>query len=213
MSKTVPTFVQTFPNLLGQEYCQLIIDRFEADDRKHPSTVGQVGNERVDPRRTGTILYLHDTMDDWKDVVVQTHAAVAKAVNAYAKDFMLLAKMLSSEYVGCRYPRIERVSPGQSFDWHADNASNVTSERILACLLYLSDVTEDGYTEFAHQGLKVRPEAGKVVVFPPYWTHLHRGVSPAKTTKYTMSFFWGYLDGEDLKPDKLTWRQRLTGRL
>lgn len=88
-----------------------------------------------------------------------------------------------------------------------------TAERAVACLLYLSDVKEEGYTEFYHQNLKVRPEAGKIVVFPPYWTHLHRGVSPATETKYTMSFFWAYLDGKDPQPERLTWSQCLRGRL
>ncbi len=152
-------------------------------------------------------------MDDWKDVVIQTHSAVTKVVTDYASEFPALATHLASGHVGCRYPRIERVDPGQSFDWHADNANNDTAERVLACLLYLSDVAEDGYTEFAHQNLKVRPEAGKIVIFPPFWTHLHRGVTPKVTTKYTMSFYWSYLEDKDSLPQKLTWRQRLTGRL
>ena len=88
-----------------------------------------------------------------------------------------------------------------------------SAERVLACLLYLTDVMEEGYTEFAHQDLKVRPEAGKIVVFPPFWTHLHRGAAPVKKAKYTMSFFWAYLDGPEALPEKLSWRQRLTGRL
>ncbi|MEQ9111910.1 MAG: 2OG-Fe(II) oxygenase [Rhodospirillaceae bacterium] len=190
----------------------MLIDRFEADDRKHPSTVGN-SDRRQDPGRTGTILFLNDRMDDWKDAVVQTHAAVAKAVADYAAAFPALTEHLSSGRVGCRYPRIERVDPGQGFTWHADNAGMDTAERVLACLLYLSDVKNEGATEFMHQGQKIQPETGKVVVFPPYWTHLHRGVSPAQEVKYTMSFFWSYLDGKAETPQKLTWSQRLRGKL
>lgn len=152
-------------------------------------------------------------MDDWQDVVIQTHTAVAKAVTEYAQAFPALAEHLSSSRAGCRYPRIERVDPGKGFDWHADNAGMDSAERVIACLLYLSDIREDGYTEFAHQDLKVRPEAGKAAVFPPYWTHLHRGVTSAKTVKYTMSFFWAYLDGPDETPSRSSWRQRITGHL
>lgn len=198
--------------MLGPEYCRLIIDRFEADDRRHPSTVGR-SEKRQDPGRTGTILFLNDTMEDWQDVVIQTHTAVAKAVADYARAYPALAGHLESGRVGCRYPRIERVDHGQGFEWHADNAGMDTAERVIACLLYLSEVKDEGYTEFEHQRLKVRPEPGKIVIFPPFWTHLHRGISPLKDTKYTMSFFWAYLDGEEPPPDRLTWVQRLTGRL
>lgn len=208
--------------MLGTEYCQIIIDRFEADSRRQPSTVGRsVKTQR--PGRSGTILFLNDTMDDWKDVVFQTHAAVEKAVMDYATEFPLLAEQIKLGRIGCRFPRIERVDPGQGFDWHADNASNDSSERVVACLLYLSDVREHGHTEFRHQNLKVKPEPGKVVVFPPYWTHMHRGVSPSQRgmsptlgIKYTMSFFWSYLDNlddRDSESQKLTWSQRLRGRL
>ena len=108
---TPPSFIEAFPNMLGREYCRLIIDRFEADDRRHASTVGR-SVKREDPARTGTILFLDDTMDDWQDVVIQTHAAVTKAVTEYTKGFPALAEHLSSGHVGCRYPRIERVNPG-----------------------------------------------------------------------------------------------------
>lgn len=198
--------------MLGKEYCRLIIDRFEKDGRKHPSTVGTEVKQQ-DPVRSGTILFLHDHMDDWTDVVMQTHTAVNEAVHDYAAAFPMLSKHLVSGRIGSRFPRIERVDPGQGFKWHTDVAGKESSERALACLLYLSDVEEDGYTEFAHQGVKVQPEAGKIVVFPPYWTHMHRGVSPAKGSKYTMSFFWVYLDQMKEQPAKLSWRQRLTGRL
>lgn len=215
MADKTPSFVKVYSNTLGEEYCQLIIDRFEADSRRHPSTVGR--SEKIQhPGRSGTILFLDDTMEDWKDVVVQTHAAVQKAVLDYASEFPLLAEQLQTGRVGCRFPRIERVDPGQGFVWHADNAGMDTAERVLACLLYLSDVSDQGHTEFEHQNLKVRPEPGKIAVFPPYWTHMHRGVSPASQSKYTMSFFWSYLDGLDepkAEPEKLTWAQRFRGRL
>ncbi|NKB42970.1 MAG: hypothetical protein GKS03_01705 [Alphaproteobacteria bacterium] len=212
MTEKNPSFVQVYPNMLGPEYCRIIIDRFESDDRRRPSTVG-VSEKREDPGRSGTILFLNDTMKEWQDVVVQTHAAIEKAVADYAKAYPALTEHLESGRVGCRYPRIERVDPGQGFTWHADNAGMDSAERVIACLLYLSDVKDEGYTEFEHQNLKVRPEPGKIVVFPPYWTHLHRGVSPTKDIKYTMSFFWAYLDGKEPQPERLTWSQRLTGRL
>lgn len=212
MADKTPSFVKVYPNMLGTEYCKLIIDRFEADSRRHPSTVGRT--EKVQhPDRTGTILFLNDSMEDWKDVVLQTHAAIETAVKNYAVHFPLLDAQLKAGRLWSRFPRIERVDPGQGFHWHADNATRDTAERVLACLLYLSDVSDQGHTEFSHQNLKVKPEAGKIVVFPPYWTHMHRGVSPTLDVKYTMSFFWVYSEPANEQPKKLTWKQRLTGQL
>jgi hypothetical protein len=85
---------------------------------------------------------------------------------------------------------IERVDPGQGFDWHYDATRSVT-DRVAAGLLYLKTVTEGGETEF-FDGRKVKAEAGKIALFPPYWTHLHRGVTPTRETKYVLSYFWIY---------------------
>jgi hypothetical protein len=103
MSKSQPSFIQVFPNMLGAEYCRLIIDRFERDDRRHASTVGRT-EKRQDPARTGTILFLNDSMDDWKDVVIQTHAAVEKAVHEYAKEFRRSPVILSRDASAAAIP-------------------------------------------------------------------------------------------------------------
>jgi len=34
---------------------------------------------------------------------------------------------------------------------------------------------QGGETEFEYQDLKIIPQAGKLVFFPPFWTHRHRG--------------------------------------
>lgn len=203
-------FIKVYPGILSRDYCRTVIDRFETDARRRPSTVGRL-NQRQTPGRTGTTLDLHEDRTEWADVVQTTHAAVQKAVVSYAAGFPLLAALLTEGKLGCRYPRIERVDPGQSFDWHADAASAETAERVLACLLYLSDIGEGGQTDFMHQSVKIQPEAGTAVIFPPYWTHLHRGVTPTQDIKYTMSFFWFFLEPE-AKAERSNLWQRITGR-
>ena len=41
-----------------------------------------------------------------------------------------------------------------------------------------------GETEFRHQAAKVTPEEGKLLLFPPFWTHEHRGVVLERDVKY-----------------------------
>jgi hypothetical protein len=42
-----------------------------------------------------------------------------------------------------------------------------------------------GETEFLHQKLKVTPRPGNLVLFPPFWTHVHRGVTLQQGMKYS----------------------------
>ena len=52
-------------------------------------------------------------------------------------------------------------------------------------LWYLNDVQgPGGETEFLFQQVKVKPRQGKLILFPPFWTHEHRGVTLDQGVKY-----------------------------
>jgi hypothetical protein len=37
--------------------------------------------------------------------------------------------------------------------------------------------------------MHVKPRAGLLLLFPPFWTHLHRGASPVSAVKYNITNF------------------------
>ena len=50
---------------------------------------------------------------------------------------------------------------------------------------YLNDLDgKGGATEFANQEVSIQPETGKLLLFPPFWTHLHRGATLHAGRKY-----------------------------
>ena len=51
---------------------------------------------------------------------------------------------------------------------------------------YLND-TDTGYTDFMHQKLSIKPETGKLVIWPAYFTHTHRANPDLKEDKYIMT--------------------------
>src|SRR3970040_2197231 len=57
--------------------------------------------------------------------------------------------------------------------------------RELVAIGYLKNVTAPGgETEFDLQQVSVKPEEGKLVLFPPFWTHIHRAVTMEKRIEY-----------------------------
>ena len=57
--------------------------------------------------------------------------------------------------------------------------------RQLVALWYLNDVpSPGGETEFLYQDIKVTPEKGKLILFPPFWTHEHRAATVREGIKY-----------------------------
>jgi len=45
-------------------------------------------------------------------------------------------------------------------------------------------VEAGGATQFLYQDVSVQPEAGKMVLFPPFWTHEHRAQELTAGVKY-----------------------------
>ena len=57
--------------------------------------------------------------------------------------------------------------------------------RQLVAVWYLNSLDQQGgETEFQQQDVSITPEAGKLLLFPPFWTHLYRGKTLQSGHKY-----------------------------
>ena len=73
--------------------------------------------------------------------------------------------------------------------WHCEHGMEENSNRILAWMFYLNDAKCG--TEFAYFPT-VNAKAGRCVIWPAFWTHLHRGVIPNKGIKYIATGWYEY---------------------
>ena len=62
-----------------------------------------------------------------------------------------------------------------------------TLSRVAAGVLYLNTVKSGGETKFPILGRKVKPIAGRYVVFPPYYTHMHYGEIAKSNDRYIIA--------------------------
>ena len=83
---------------------------------------------------------------------------------------------------------IQRTSPGDFYHWHIDGGSHKFDQRQLVAVWYLCDVPgPGGETQFLYQDVSITPEKGKLILFPPFWTHEHRGNRLEAGVKYIRS--------------------------
>lgn len=82
--------------------------------------------------------------------------------------------------------RIKKYAKGSldEFKTHVDVVDANSARRFAIAILYLND--NNGFTEFTDLGIIVKPKAGDVVVFPPFWMFPHRGATPTDNDKYIM---------------------------
>tara|TARA_B110000977_G_scaffold95352_1_gene125848 strand:+ start:524 stop:1156 length:633 start_codon:yes stop_codon:yes gene_type:complete len=96
---------------------------------------------------------------------------------------------------------IQRYTPSQGFhSWHTERRSakmpGVT--RHLVFMTYLNDISDEGETEWKHQGLKVKPEKGLTVIWPADWTYTHKGIPSHTETKYIATGWYNFfIEGEE----------------
>ena len=83
---------------------------------------------------------------------------------------------------------LQKYNPGGHFaEVHSERTSLTKLHRILVWMTYLNDIDEAGETEFVHYGLKVKPRAGRTLIWPAEWTHAHRGNPTVSETKYIIT--------------------------
>ena len=107
----------------------------------------------------------------------------------FIKDFRELWELNSPGGLMHRY----EPPAGGFMRWHQDwtspapHKSPSVSMRMLVGMIYLNDVLVGGETEFYNQKVKLKPQQGMLVIFPAYFTHMHRGLSPVSNTKYVIN--------------------------
>ena len=76
--------------------------------------------------------------------------------------------------------------------YHNDASFESTKYRVITYIWYLNDVEEGGETEFFGEYC-VKPEKGKLVLFPASWTFPHCGKIPISHDKYIVTG-WLYIE-------------------
>ncbi len=173
------SFIFEKPRALPVDVCNEMIRRFEAQtDEQYEGRIGQTAyNDRSIKKSTDLVV---SGKDHWKDIDRALFNSLGRAMLELRETY----PYFKGPFKDVGYA-IQRSNPGEFYHWHIDGGSHEFSQRQLVAVWYLNDVPgPGGETEFAFQDVKVTPQAGKLVLFPPFWTHEHRGVTVEKGVKY-----------------------------
>jgi hypothetical protein len=165
---------------LPPDVCLEAIRRFEAHpDQQIAGRVGQQAAQSPQVKRS-TDLRISGRAD-WSDIDRTLSLQLVAAFNQFARDFPFFA---ANSFKDIGY-NLQRTLPGEYYHWHVDGGPGEFSARQLVAIWYLNDVPgPGGETEFPLQGVSIRPAQGKLILFPPFWTHVHRGVTLEAGVKY-----------------------------
>lgn len=180
LSEAVPgSHIYTAQNALDRSLCADMIERFEQrPDEQYPGRTGQLAQQDLSVKRSTDLVI--SGKSHWRDVDQKLFESLALIM----ADMRGRQAFFRGRFKDFGYA-IQKTMAGEFYHWHVDGGSHSFSDRMLVAIWYLNDVQgPGGETEFRHQKVKITPEAGKVLVFPPFWTHEHRGVTLEQGVKY-----------------------------
>lgn len=109
---------------------------------------------------------------------------MCKIVWKYCDEY---ARKYNVSFYSTEPTQILKYEPGEFYDPHFDAATNVP--RVISALLYLNDVEDGGETEFIFFNEKIKPKAGRLVIFPSNYAYTHAARLPKSGNKY-VAVFW-----------------------
>jgi len=209
-------------NVLPKEFCQFVIDKFERSKEKKEGISGGGANKLI---KESTDLMIASQLEDedWRYTYDYLREVLLHSLTEYISLHPFLVRRLEHNFSselslvrtcqgrfsatrqGVPHMQMQRYIGEEGYHaWHYEN--EITEEsmkmRQMAFMWYLNDVFDGGETEFKYQNTKVEARTGRTVIFPAFWTHVHKGHRPKNgQTKYIITGWIEILESENVSSE------------
>jgi Rps23 Pro-64 3,4-dihydroxylase Tpa1-like proline 4-hydroxylase len=180
--------------------CNRIIELYENEENKYEGVTRGGLNKSVKDTTDFVIPYDASSNMDWLNINDILYNELNKNLHKYIvkirqylnnETYILFdAKCLTENLF-----MIQKYIKNRGHYIYHNDASfepDRTKYRVLTYLWYLNDITEGGETEF-WGNYKIKPTAGKLLIFPSSWSFPHCGKMPISDNKYIITG-WLYLN-------------------
>lgn len=177
-------FIFTKKNYFDSSLCDKLIDIFDKNTNRHfKGTIGSDLRVNLEVKNCDEML----SEEKLENEIINK---IKPCINEYLNKHQLSGNFLFEKTRIKRYLNTEKYF----FKKHTDISSIKTAKRMLAIIIYLNTVDEGGETiiYLDKQRVKVKPEKGKILIFPANFCYPHEGVSPISNNKYILVTFLKY---------------------
>ena len=128
----------------------------------------------------------------YENNITQTYTDhLQSCLNNYIEKYKMVANTNNFSLEGGGFA-IQHYPVGGGFKkWHFERGGNYSSQRVLVFMTYLNDV-DDGGTEFYYQNIKSPAVKGLTIIWPPDFTHTHRGEVSNTKEKYIVTGWFSF---------------------
>lgn len=192
IKSTYNQHIGIYEGYIPSDYCDLIIQTFNDNELKSKNRQ-EWGGYPGDKAQDKSISFTNEFDDSYSKPLRET--LLNTIIPHYAQKYPHFKEQVDNYGISIPFVKVQKTLPGEGYHvWH-DEFSYIEEEftRGIVYTLYLNDIEEGGETEFLYQHLRVKPKKGMICLFPPYYTHVHRGNPPLSGEKYIMTG-WGHFN-------------------
>lgn len=180
-------------SMSSTEICDEIIELFEKHNRQGNTRPGEI-SRGVDKNTKDSI-----------DLVLGAIFSKDPSAKLLTSRYMEVVKKCAMEYCDhyklpirgvnpATTPQIQHYKPKGGYkEWHADSTFTGNQSRCLVYITYLNTVP-DGGTMFRDWKHTTTAAKGNTVIFPAFFTHVHKGQISKKHKKYIITGWLHYTD-------------------
>lgn len=196
-------FIYQKQNSIPNEICETIIHYYEGEENKFKGFTANGVNEDVKKTFDFVIpMPMNDVITKWDDICQLLTSQLQENITEYMTSLKTHPnfitdnyKFLYAKYLTEETYQIQKYVKGEGkYTYHEDSFIDWENQkfRVITFLWYLNDVLEGGETELLGD-IIIKPERGKLLLFPASWTFPHRGKIPISNDKYIITG-WFYVN-------------------
>lgn len=192
MEKT--NFIAIYDNVLSKRQCETFIKYFDnVYGDEEPDCSSSLEEEHNNPLERGDLqMFFHES--EHKGIYDNLSKIVKEKILEYRDTYWVLG---SIDFKVDTFKMQKTPPRGGYHTWHCEILSLGQVDRCFVWAIYLNDIPEgEGETEFLWQGVRVQPKAGTMVIWPAFFTHMHRGNPVYSCNKYILTG-WGHYCSRD----------------
>ena len=184
----INNFIGIYDNYITSEECNKAIKLYE-DQNKFNNTLNRIDFEKASILRKQDQQFFagSNNIDVWWEDLKSMMVNFDLAWNHYVQNTGADDAYGNPFYF--TQLKLQKTLPTEGYHvWHIEHQKGFSSEsRAFVFSIYLNDVKEGGETEFLHFSKRVKPKAGRIVIWPAAFPYLHRGNPPLSGEKYILT--------------------------
>jgi len=189
----IDDFIGVYDNVCSREECDHLIQYFE-NMKSLNLTFDREPEKRTGVEDESVLMSEFEEMSlDHTQTALQLFLSrLGPCYNNYVERYGVIG---DSAKHGLLHLKLQKTRPGQGFHiWHFETSSLLSSPRFITYMMYLNDVDDGGETEFLYLHKRIKPQAGRVLIWPSGFAHTHRGNPPLSGNKYIITGWMTYLE-------------------